>query len=283
VTYSVSEASTQDGSPVYKFLFSQGGTEYRYTSAAYFISDSAGTWTPTPINASAIQQSGEIAKNGIRIVLPRDNEVAQMFLGKVPESTTSLTIYRWHDETDLGEFAVVWKGRVASAQAGGDEVTLECEDIFTSMRRPGLRARYQKGCRHALYSEACGVNDYNYAVPAQIIGESGFTVTVTGIVDSAGDSTADQFTDGYFNGGIIEAADGARRYILRHAGGTLTLLSPFDSIDIDSVPQEVTLYPGCRHNTNDCKNKFNNLDNYGGFPYIPGKNPFRNSVEGSIV
>lgn len=283
MTYSVTEASTQDASPVYKFLFTQGVTEYRYTSAAYFISDSTGTWEPSPLTASSVQQTGEMAKNGLKVVLPRDNAVAQTFLGKVPETTTSLTVYRGHDPTDLSDFAVVWKGRVASVEADGDQLTLDCEDIFTSMRRPGLRARYQKGCRHALYSEQCGVHDYDFAVSATIIGESGFTVTVQGIGDSAGDSTTAQLADGYFNGGIIEAEDGAKRYILRHVGNTLTLLSPFDTLDIDSVEQQVTLYPGCLHNTTDCNSKFNNLDNYGGFPYIPSKNPFAGSVQGSIV
>lgn len=283
MSYSATEASTQDGKPVYKFLFTQGVTEFRYTSAAYFISDSAGTWEPVSIQASSIQQTGEMAKNGLKVVLPRDNKLAQTFLGKVPETTTSLTIYRGHDETDLSDFAVVWKGRIASVEADGDQLTMDAEDIFTSMRRPGLRARYQKGCRHALYSEQCGVNDYDYAVSASIIAESGFTVTVTGIIDSAGDSSANQFEDGYFNGGIIETTDGSKRYILRHVGETLTLLSAFNTLDIDSVEQEVTLYPGCLHNTSDCKNKFNNLNNYGGFPYIPGKNPFAGSVQGSIV
>lgn len=281
MTYATREASTQDGKPIYKFLFFQGLEEYRYTSAAYFISDSAGTWEPVAIRASTVSQTNELAKNGVKITLPRTNAVAQLFVGKVPETTTSLTIYRVHDG-DVDD-QVWWKGRVAAAQSSEDAVTLECEDIFTSMRRPGLRARYQKGCRHALYSEACGVHLYDYAQGVEIIGHDGFTLTVTGLGDSAGDSTSLASADGYYAGGIIELGDGSMRYILRQEGNTLTLLSAFDTIDIDSVGVMATIYPGCAHTISDCKDKFDNLLNYGGFPFIPAKNPFQNSVTGSIA
>ena len=35
----------------------------------------------------------------------------------------------------------------------------------------------------------------------------------------------------------------------------------------------ITLSRGCSKTVSDCKNKFNNISNYGGFPYIPAKNP----------
>ncbi|MCP3868314.1 MAG: hypothetical protein GY703_09520, partial [Gammaproteobacteria bacterium] len=38
----------------------------------------------------------------------------------------------------------------------------------------------------------------------------------------------------------------------------------------------ITLYPGCAHNPTACA-AFGNLDNYGGFWWIPGKNPMGGS------
>lgn len=283
MSYSVIDASSQDGAPVYKFLIVQDGTEYRYTTASYFISDSVGTWEPVALRASSVTQTSELAKNGVKIELPRTNAVAQLFLGKVPESVTSVTIYRGHQPTDLDEFQVWWRGRVAAVSVAGDTVTLECEDIFTSMRRPGLRARYQKSCRHPLYSAGCGVDPEAYAVGATIIAQDGFDVVIEGSGDSNFDSNWINDNDGYYVGGIVKLADGTRRYVAAQNGTTLTLLSPFDTIDVDSVGVDVTLYPGCLHTTTDCLSKFDNLVNYGGFPYIPGKNPFGNSVSGSIV
>jgi uncharacterized phage protein (TIGR02218 family) len=272
MTYATFEASTQDGKPVYKFQFVVGSTTYRYTTASYFISDSEGTWTPAPISASNIQQSGEMAKNGIKIGLPRTNTFAQLFLGKVPEETTSVTIYRAHDPDDFSAAQVYWRGRVASAQATGDSVDIECEDIFTSMRRPGNRARYQKGCRHALYSAACGVDPASFAFSATITAEAGFNLTLT-----FGSPEPPSLV-----GGIIKLSDGTQRYILGQDGTTITLLSQFNGLTIGGGIA-VTVYPGCQHNTTDCADKFSNLVNFGGFPFIPDKNPFANSVNGSIA
>ena len=272
MTYATSEASTQDGNPVYKFLFVTGSDTYRYTSASYFISDSEGTWTPAPITASNIQQSGEISKNGIKISLPRTNTLAQLFLGKVPEQIMSVTIYRAHDPSDFSAAQVYWRGRVASAQASGDTVDIECEDIFTSMRRPGNRARYQKGCRHALYSSACGVDPASFAFSATITAASGFTLTVT-----LGSPEPPSLV-----GGIVKLSDGTQRYVTGQSGSTLELLNPFDNLTIGGG-LAVTVYPGCEHNSSDCLNKFSNLDNFGGFEFIPSKNPFANAVNGSIA
>jgi hypothetical protein len=36
----------------------------------------------------------------------------------------------------------------------------------------------------------------------------------------------------------------------------------------------VTLFPGCDHTLATCSGKFSNTANYGGFPFMPTKNPF---------
>ena len=285
MSYDVLEQSVQDGQPVYKFLFSNEAGEYRLTSASFFISDSNGTYTPAPIAASNVSQSNELSKNGVNITLPRDNEVSQLFLGKVPETPTSLTIYRSHDYDTVEDEFVYWKGRVTSASASGDEVTLQCEDIFTSMKRPGLRARYQKACRHALYSRACGVVKENYAVDATILSADGnvLTYTIDSSVEIDSNNNNNVAADNFFAGGLVELADGTSRYIIAQTTDTLELISQFEGLDIDSVGLSVTLYPGCSRGTQTCENKFDNLVNFGGFPYIPSKNPFANSVTGSIA
>jgi uncharacterized phage protein (TIGR02218 family) len=280
MSYIASEYSVQSGDPIYRFLFIQGTTEYRYTSAAHFSGDSGGTWEPVSLDMSEITQTNELSKDSVKIKIPRDNPFAQLFLGGVPEQITSITIFRGHAGDLSEEFEVSWKGRVAGASATGDTLTLECENIFTSMRRSGLRARYQKNCRHALYGRGCNLNDYDFAVAGVVTSISGFLVTIEDLIDSS-------ITDGYFTGGMIENADGFLRYITNHSGTQLTLMRPFsvleDEVSGSAGIANVTLYPGCDHSKTTCKNKFNNLNNFGGFPWIPGKNPFNNEISGSIV
>lgn len=273
MTYTTTDQSVQDGEPELRFLFVQGVTEYRYTNRPYIVGDSSGSWLPSSIENTEINQSNELAKDPVKITLPRDNTLAATFLGGAPDDITTLTIFRLHEGTTPVAY---WKGRVAGSSISGDAVTLNCENIFTSMRRSGLRARYQRNCRHALYSEQCGVQLYDYANVIIATAASGYTVTIEG------DSNTQ--VDGYYNGGILDDGFG-KRYITRHVGNTLTLMQPSRYLidNMDSSGISVTLYPGCAHNTTDCADKFNNLVNYGGFPYIPTKNPFANEITGSVI
>jgi hypothetical protein len=86
---------------------------------------------------------------------------------------------------------------------------------------------------------------------------------------------------------MLETEDGFFRYITSHAGNQITLIRPLrslsDLVNSSVGEAQVTLYPGCAHTRTACKDKFNNLANFGGFPLIPSKNPFGNSVTGSVV
>jgi hypothetical protein len=61
------------------------------------------------------------------------------------------------------------------------------------------------------------------------------------------------------------------RMITAHSGNVVTLV---DSVADLVVGATVTLWPGCSRTVNHCQNKFSNLANYGGLPYLPAKNPF---------
>ena len=71
MSYSTLDESVESGEPVYKFLFVIGDDEYRYTSAAYIIGDSSGTWNPAPIKATSVTQNDDLARNSVKITLPR--------------------------------------------------------------------------------------------------------------------------------------------------------------------------------------------------------------------
>jgi len=276
MTYIASEESVQDGDPIFRILFTQGSTEFKYTTAPIIVSTD---WLPSSIKIGGITQTNEMAKDPVDISIPRDSALGLTFLGGSPDEITSVTIFREHLGDLDSEFQVYWKGRVAGTSVEDDAVLLNCENIFTSLRRSGLRARYQKNCRHALYSDQCGVSLASFGNAATATAVNGFVVTST---------VASGFADGYFAGGILEDANGSKRHIQGHTGSELLLMRPLgvltqDVIDNGSAP--IIIYPGCAHNTSACKDKFSNLLNYGGQPYIPGEgnNPFASKITGGIA
>ncbi len=286
MSYATIDVSVQDGTPEYRLLFEQGTNAYRYTSRPEIISDGVNTWLPAAMKTTEVTQSSEMAKDPVSIRMPRDNALALTFVGGAPDDITFVTIFRSHIGDDVVQ--TYWKGRVSGFSISADEVEIVCENIFSSLRRSGLRARYQKGCRHALYSTRCGLDIVNFGIDATATAVNGLEVTYTLALDSNGAVTNSNGTvaipAGYFTGGIMQAVDGMR-YISSHSTGTLTLMqaSNFLAEAVAGGPQSIILYPGCSHAIADCRDKFDNLINFGGFPWIPSRNPFANEITGSVT
>lgn len=278
MSYETYEYSPQSGQPALRFLFVTGAVEYRFTTEPVIVGDSDGTWIPSPISCGEFSQTNEVAKDPLIITFPRTSEFAQTFIGGIPEQITTVTVFRLHTNDQDEGFELYWKGRVVAINQPGDAIELECENVFSSMLRPGIRARYQKTCRHALYGLGCTLDAEMFAVSGTATAVSGHEVTVPESHTSNG--------DGYFAGGMLKTTEGYLRYITSHFGNKVFLMTPIRSLaeEVDNNGSAaVTLYPGCDHTIDTCKNKFNNIENYGGFPWIPNRNPFNSSVTGSIA
>lgn len=263
MAYSTQETSYQSGSPVELYEFRYGATFYRYTSAdADQVFDSK-TYTAIPLSRAALELTPEIARAAPRITIDSAAEVVLLFRAGMPADFVTLTIQRFHRGDN--QAITVWAGRVLAVSWGGGLATLQCESVFTSIKRTGLRRQYQKQCPHVLYSSACGLSSATYRAIKQVIGISGTTLTLDGLTEAAG----------YFVGGYIEwdAGNGLaeRRAISAQAGSTVTITHTIPGL---TSSQNINLYPGCDHTLTTCNIKFGNAANYGGFPYIPTKNPF---------
>lgn len=266
MSYSDYENSRESGTPIELYEFVQGIQRWNYISGADLIVFGGQAYTPMPTQRDRIKQNSDIFKNGMKLSFPRDDPFASQFLGFAPEEITTVTIRRGHAGDPAEEFIVYWKGRILSASVSGNQIDLNCESIFTSISRPGLRARFEYSCRHTLYAKGCNVNREAFKVTGAVLSIDG-SIRVS--VGAAGTKP-----DGYFTGGILLAPDGSSRFITDHVGDLVTLTRPVVSL---SGGQVVDLYPGCDHLRGTCLNKYNNLPNFGGFPFIPGRNPFDGS------
>lgn len=265
MTYNSFESSLELGTPVELYEFVQGLLRWNYVSGATEVIRANQIYTPSPIKRTAITQTNDVFKDSLKITLPREDQFASQFLSFSPEEVTTLTILRGHANDPDREFRIYWKGRIVGARVSGNEVTLECESIYTSIRRPGLRARFEYTCRHTLYGARCAVNSAAYRHDGTVLSLSGLNVTVQGAASRP---------NGYYTGGMLIAPNGGTRFITAHSSDVLTLSRPIPGL---TGGQVVTIYPGCDHLKDTCLNKFNNLDNFGGFPFIPQRNPFDGS------
>jgi uncharacterized phage protein (TIGR02218 family) len=280
MTYDAFETSTAEGRPLFLYRFAEGTELWRFTSRASDWVVPGGTfddepgdtiWTASAVSHGNVVQSGDPRRVDLAITFPLSDPFARRYLGSRGSAVTTLTIFRSHEQVP-DEVVAHWKGRIVSARVEGVRITLQAESLFTAMRRQGVRAKYQRLCRHVLYVGGCRLDIADFLVAATATGRSGLQITVP--------EAATQ-PDGWYRGGVLRHG-GVPGFIIGHTGTTLTLSGRMPELEaaIDAAvatagpPVPVEIAPGCDLRRDTCASRFDNLLNFGGFPDIPGRNPF---------
>lgn len=251
MSFETSEIAT-GSKPVEFFLFQGPDTAWRYTSSGTNLTIGGNTYVATAIGRQKIELNSEATKQNLTIECGRDLPMLAAFSG-VP---VTVTVFRAYG----ADLAVIWKGRVITKSFAGETASINCESVFTSMKRPGLRRKYQILCPHVLYGEGCNVNRGLYEQACVVVSATGLTVTV----DTVGGKADQWFKAGYLQFGSHY------RTINSQVGVVLTMDRPLALVATNAL----TIYPGCKHDIGDCTDKFDNLLNFGGWPWIPTINPF---------
>lgn len=266
MSYTSLDTSKQDGQPILLFDFVQGSTVWRYWAGNGQYAFNGHLYDPVPIEPSNFADTGDISKDPLSIKLPISNALAATFLLYTPDVTTSVTVYR----TNYGDsnYRVAWRGRVLNYPTSIGTVTLNCESIFASMRRLGLRMPYQRLCPLALGDIDCQVDRAAYSAVYTVSSLAGIKVTFTASL------AAD------YQGGLLKAPDGTSRLITDTGSNYVVLMWPMQSL-ADSMAAHpsgftVTLYQGCDRSTKMCAERFNNLGRFRGWPGIQWINPMTN-------
>ncbi len=265
MTYADTETSAYLHSPIELYEFNQVDvTIYRYTSSDYEVTYGGGTYLPVPIVRDYIEQNQNLTRNNIKIKMPIDVSLISQFIADPPSNIVEVTIRRFHKQDPDEEVIVLWTGRALNVDFKKDIGEILCESLITSMRRPILRRLYQVTCPHLLYQTACGVNEVTYREDATVTAIDGLDITSTTFSGQA---------DDYFTGGLVRITiDGIphARAIISHTGDTIEVDLQIVDLVVGDVLETV---PGCDRSISICISKFDNQENFGGFPYIPEKNP----------
>lgn len=263
---SLADTSYISGIPVEMYQIDQGSSTRRYTTHAKPVSVSGNIFEPKNITRDAVETSDDSFKGTLTLTLPRNDALAVELIGASLEIPMIVTLFRGHLSGNTAQdVSVYWKGRVVTTKAQDNEIKIDCESVFTSLKRAGLRARYEKTCRHEVFDKGCRVNEANFRKEGVISSVNVMDIVITG----------EDAPVGYYTAGMVIFPDGTTRLITKHEkAGEITISRPHPAAQSG---QRVTLLPGCDHSISTCKNKFNNYINYGGWPYIPIKNPFGGS------
>ena len=240
------------------YKFTDGRNSWYFTSGDSSENYDGKVYTPVAISRTAIESKDEMSKDVLNITIDKRNLFAIKCLTELMYNEVRVDIFTKEDSA----FKASWQGRLSVVKPDIGIIMLVFESDVTDLRRVGGRIKFQRTCPHALYGPRCQVNDDTYKLKGSI--ESFTSTTISVPICSSKE-------DGYFSGGKVRLADGTMLFIISHVGSELTLIREFSGA---SIKDNVWVHPGCNKSVSTCKDKFNNLIHFGGFPYIPTQNPF---------
>lgn len=257
-----SSAERLGGAPVELYTLQRGSKVWRYTSADAAQTASGITFAPAVMKRSAIEQKQDAPGIQYTLTVSLNTPFGQDLLDASGAPVTCTLIRAQSGNT----IAPVLAGEVTAVKFTDDDAELTVATIERRFKQLIPRVPVQRTCPWTIYSNSCGVDKTAFATSTTVSSVSqvagGFTVTL-----------AASQTDGYWtNGLVVMDAGGPAMFVAAHAGAVVTIWAT-------AIPSTVTngagltVYAGCDKLRSTCINKFNNLDNFAGFPDLPSKDP----------
>jgi uncharacterized phage protein (TIGR02218 family) len=150
-------------------------------------------------------------------------------------------------------------GPVEELTRSSAKITVNAATAYLQMQLPAIIL--QPGCTNTLFDPRCGLLKASFAnnLAVQAPCSVNKVITASAQPDTYFDNGQIVFTSGV-NSGLVKAV---RQFI----GGIFYFNSPLPFMP--SAGDTFTAYPGCDKTQGTCTNKFNNLANFEGFPYVP--------------
>jgi len=273
------EKSAYGAAPQELYLFTRYTDAWRFTDWDQDVQIGQELYLATvPHTRNEPEFSEEVRHAQLKIKTTPDHPVVDMLVKGAPNDPVWVTVYRMM----LGdsERLMRWQGKVISASIDENsfEAELLCEPVEKVYGKSSFRHTYGPMCRHRLYGTACGAVEANFSK----------NITITGISDDKLTLVSADFAGkpvNWWRYGSIWISE-VRRYaqVVSSTGSTVVIRVPIPGLAI-SHTGKVT--PGCDHVYKkvsgvfgDCKEKFDNTINFGGFPFTPTKNPYVVGLEG---
>lgn len=217
------------------------------------------TYERANIEHGGMSLNAEKSAGQLTLTVLRTHPIAQRFVSGYPDGSVRVLI---HELEDDGTKRLAYAGKVRACEFEELKAKLTCTDALAQLQRPGPRLKFTPPCGWDLYGQDCGVSREAYAHSGTLtaISEDGQTLSTT-LTQEAG----------YFEAGLAEINGQTRLVIESQADGTLRLFTPIDGLQ---VGDSITAYRGCNRTIADCRVKFSNHMNYGGFHHNVQKNIF---------
>ncbi len=244
-----------------------GMSTFTWTDANVGVSFTGQTYYPWPIKRSKISFSSDFRTDQTEITVAKnwglERAVTSDFL-----AGANCRILRVRMDQASSDYTVMFAGEIGNIQNQEMELVLRAHTLdFLNVEVP--KREYQVMCNWKLYDQFCTIDAHGF-----MAGSCFSSISPDGkSLYSGGFAGTSQTTFGanYWDQGYLRITSGEnaglKREVSWHVGQSITVVPPFPFTV--NAQDNFQVYPGCAHDTSACATKFDNLRNYGGFPFIP--------------
>lgn len=282
------ESSAESSQPRELIDIVHGDTTHRITTATRDILHEGEIYVSTPAARGEVGAASVDDENDeCTITLPVNHAYVRRYLQMlVPPLKTTVTLRRRYEPS--GNIVTLWQGEITSMSVDdeGTEATFRVPPRASDAAQRRLPTiKVSRTCPYILYGAGCNVDrgasvgGLAHKVTTTAIGVNGREIRVD-LLDT------DRLDDWALGGELVVTsgpASGERMSVVAQddlnppvsSVVVLTLQLPIPGFQIG---HSVEVYGGCDHTvTGDhgCRPKFDNVNNFGGYPSLPSANPFK--------
>lgn len=233
---------------------------YYYSSGEEEVIFNNATYVRKPIARTELTL--ELNDSDIRLSVAIDLTPFTYYVRSSPSAELELTIYDYATGFEL--FNGILTETEFNLSTGMAEIKFKKKEFYFDSEVP--YRSYGTTCSFDLFDSDCGVLKSVHSFLT-------FTFAVSSEKTSIVCSELSTYPNGTFTNGYVRLSTSEAFFITSHVGDTIYFDMP-----VLGVPNYIEVVKGCDKSFEQCGTKFSNSMKFGGFPFVPAKNPVTESI-----
>ncbi len=243
-------------------IWNNSGTHWRYTSGDSNIEYESETYLPRPIQRGSLEYNEEISSTKVSLQINYISEPVIQYLANNPVEIMWVQILKLFRDSSPFSASSLFMGTIKNVSFKGVAANVECTGFEQFLTKGIPRFRYQPSCNYFLYDDFCTIDKTNFQLDTDVT-----TIDSTGLIITNSDFALED--DNFYSLGYLEFGN-HKRMIIYHTGNTIKIRYPISEL---VATDSITVFAGCNKTPETCRDKFDNILNFGGHPYVPIDNP----------
>lgn len=242
-------------------IWRDGGEHWRYTSHSSVVNYGGNDFDPAVIRRGTVNYDAQFEITKLRITVGYLEDPVIEFIAQNPVEILWVEVLRFFEDVSPEEVSVIFVGQIKNVAFQGNTGEVDCVGFEHYLKQRIPKFRFQIGCNNDLYDSFCGIDKSSWKTTTTV------TIDSEGVVLTSSDFGLQE--DGYFTRGYVQWGD-YYRMIVDHTGNNITIRFTMPGF---ASGQSVDAYAGCDKQLATCHDKFDNVLEFFGHPWIPLDNP----------